>query len=479
MKTVLLKNSLIAAFALSSGLMIAQSGRMSVDQAIKKVDAEVIKSQMSVKELVRPVSLPVQKSVTAVPQAGYQLPEETNFVSFYMPVNDESHPLHPFRENGIYYTLPANITVTYVDASANEPDEYNWTIPGGNPATTTDQDAEVVYGTAGTYLAPTLTVKNGDGETSFTVAAAFDPTSSDPDYTRVDHKRVKVGGTVDIWNHSVIGNDDYFVYYYGDEERNSYLFGSNKGDESIIAAGEVFFVAQKSTLKAVSVYVANNPSASDMNHKVKVEILPVNFAPDGESFEWGTPLTTQEFAIKDMIAEAGPETGYRVGLGYITLDNPVEVEGNFYVRFSNWPNAVGDNFGFLLDTQGTGVSFMTAMSNGGEYFEYFRPNAVFGDAGDLNITFMIGATITYGGGNSIELVSGSKTVNRAYFVGNDLMLNYQDAQQVVVYNMVGQPVYQANLEGKGEIQVPFTGNGAYIVKFIGVSGNVETVKILK
>lgn len=62
----------------------------------------------------------------------------------------------------------APLTVQYTDLSANNPTGWNWSFPGGNPASSTDQNPTVTYNMAGTFSA-TLEVSSPAGTDSYTL----------------------------------------------------------------------------------------------------------------------------------------------------------------------------------------------------------------------------------------------------------------------------------------------------------------------
>lgn len=64
-------------------------------------------------------------------------------------------------------TLCAGSTVTYTDLSTNTPTAWNWSFPGGTPATSVAQNPVITYSTAGVYNA-TLVASNSSGSNSFT-----------------------------------------------------------------------------------------------------------------------------------------------------------------------------------------------------------------------------------------------------------------------------------------------------------------------
>lgn len=62
----------------------------------------------------------------------------------------------------------APLTVNFFDQSSNNPTSWNWTFPGGTPATSTIQNPTVVYNAKGTYNV-TLTASNAAGSNTVTI----------------------------------------------------------------------------------------------------------------------------------------------------------------------------------------------------------------------------------------------------------------------------------------------------------------------
>ncbi|WP_206082056.1 PKD domain-containing protein [Maribellus sediminis] len=65
-------------------------------------------------------------------------------------------------------TVDQGETVSFTDASSNNPTSWSWTFEGGTPATSTAQNPTVTYSTAGRYNV-TLTAGNADGSDTKTV----------------------------------------------------------------------------------------------------------------------------------------------------------------------------------------------------------------------------------------------------------------------------------------------------------------------
>lgn len=64
-------------------------------------------------------------------------------------------------------TIEEGQSVTYTDGSSQSPTSWNWTFAGGTPATSTNQNPQVTYSTAGVY-AVTLQATNANGSHSVT-----------------------------------------------------------------------------------------------------------------------------------------------------------------------------------------------------------------------------------------------------------------------------------------------------------------------
>lgn len=56
-------------------------------------------------------------------------------------------------------------TVAYTDTSTGTPTQWSWTLPGGTPATSVDQNPSVIYNTTGTYSVTLEASKTGSSDT--------------------------------------------------------------------------------------------------------------------------------------------------------------------------------------------------------------------------------------------------------------------------------------------------------------------------
>ncbi len=83
----------------------------------------------------------------------------------YITVNNCT-PVAAFNSSST--TVCEGQSISFFDASTNTPTSWNWTFPGGTPASSTAQNPLVTYNTAGTY-AVTLTVSNAYGNDTKTM----------------------------------------------------------------------------------------------------------------------------------------------------------------------------------------------------------------------------------------------------------------------------------------------------------------------
>ncbi len=92
--------------------------------------------------------------------------EDTEIKTDYISVSRiETPPLAAF--SGSETDIEAGEDLSFTDESTNAPTSWAWEFPGGDPATSSEQNPSVTYPNAGTYSV-TLTVTNEDGENTET-----------------------------------------------------------------------------------------------------------------------------------------------------------------------------------------------------------------------------------------------------------------------------------------------------------------------
>ena len=86
---------------------------------------------------------------------------DTKVVEGYIEVNDPAvKPVAYFSANPT--SVSTGGTVTFTDLSSNTPTSWSWSFQGGSPSTSTEQNPQVTYSTAGSYIVA-LTVTNDAG----------------------------------------------------------------------------------------------------------------------------------------------------------------------------------------------------------------------------------------------------------------------------------------------------------------------------
>ncbi|HKI89252.1 MAG TPA: C1 family peptidase, partial [Draconibacterium sp.] len=115
---------------------------------------------------------------------------------YCIPLGPVSAPVADFNADNT--TITEGGSVTYSDASTNNPTSWLWSFEGGNPATSTAQNPTVSYPAAGDYMV-TLTVTNSIGEDTKTVDNYITvnplPTPPVADFS-ADQTQITEGGSV-------------------------------------------------------------------------------------------------------------------------------------------------------------------------------------------------------------------------------------------------------------------------------------------
>ena len=354
---------------------------------------------------------------------------------------------------------------------------YSWSIPGGTPATSTLQDIDVVYETAGRYNFPTMTV---DGNT-----AGFERPGN-----------VKVGGKAEISHINMYElGDTYSPSYYTFNNNAGWVSGSNiEGFEKF---GNVYTLKEEGALlEAVSVYIAANPTAADPNNEVTVNVYAIGNSIDAEL------LGSSSLKISEMIAGASDITGIIggsqsnptefMGLAYFEFDEPIELPDFFFITVENIGHDVagGDKFVILMDTKApvpTGYedylygwnSFFFAETNQGTFAWMYYQQVFANTPGVDNATFYICPVINFAGGEGSGISKTKVPTSTVVSTPNSFELTYNAGfNSVEVYNLAGQVVAKQQLSKSGIDTLPVNLNkGIYMVKFIGAT--TETVKVVR
>lgn len=201
--------------------------------------------------------------------------------------------------------VPAGKPLTFTDASTGHPDTWAWTFEGTDIATSDEQNPTVTYTTEGQYGLD-LTVSNAAG--------------SDRDFLV---NAIKAGGACDIWNIEPEENSDLVqitMGWYGNYAGSNWL--------GMTAFAEKFHApSAEASIDKVTVYFANTV-AENKNAKITAAICKADAQGNPGDALAETSLKVSELACDKQ--EVVPTD--------FLFAQPVEVEGDFFVQLSGFPN---------------------------------------------------------------------------------------------------------------------------------------------
>lgn len=386
---------------------------------------------------------------------------------------------HKSINEGAFLWAPIRETVLYKDMSANNPTSWLWNVPGAETTELTSQDAKVVYGKAGVYDMPTLTVETANGTSSFTPANEMTSAGG--------NQKIKVGGigeitAADMREHGVtytLGTREY--------DEGGYLGGTNSLD--IVGWGNLYMVAQDECyLDGVNVYLYKKPTMFEEGATIKMQVWWPTITQNSITLT-SYPIEGSYILMDEFKADG--EDGawaltYDGAVANVTFSEPLDLYGKpyFFISiegFSNDPDT--EDFILLSDITGKELSEVEnanllahnsfARLNGEN--DYYRPISSYnGGTGSFMICPMIRS---YAEDTSVKSIQGSKrgefSVTRS---GDNLKVFADDSVVVTLYDLSGKEVIKSNIEnGSANIEMSSLEAGIYIAS----DGRGNTVKIVK
>ncbi len=446
---------------------------------ISAKDYSVTKLQSQPKE----ENAKVPMSTYATNDANYAMPEVLANLGTHSVENKPVCNMlarHKEINDGAFLWAPLGTDVVYRDQSTGSPTAWNWSVPGGDNATLTTQNAAVKYNKAGLYDMPTLTVTTANGSSSFTPAMTMT--------NEKDNEKVKTGGvaeitTIDMRVHGTAFGTTYYpenatyslgAMTYGEGE--GFLGGSNA--KNIKGWGNLFMVGQDDTyLDGINVYFYRKPTKYKEDARLTVQVwLPT--ITDSYMILTAMPLNGAYLKYTDIKSDG--ENGawaltYDGAVANITLDEPIDLYGKpyFFISiegFSNDPSS--DDLCLLTDLKGKKMNEVEqsnllshnsfARQEGDS--DYMRPVASYGGG---NATFAICPVIRSG---ISEAGVENVTINKAdefsvSVVGKTININTAIAGEVYVYDLSGKVVASESVvEGETSIDLNNVADGIYVVK---------------
>lgn len=198
--------------------------------------------------------------------------------------------------------LPLQVPVTFNGISASEAEEWEWVFEGTDTPSSTDQNPTVTYTQAGRYSL-SLSASNQAGASKVVI-----------------ENGIVAGGAADIWNLEVVESQDLdkiSLGWYGNYAGSNWL--------GMEAFAEKFHApAAQASIDKVGVYFCADITYSKPNAQITAAIYNANNEglPNEELTK--TSLKVSELSKNDLTV--------------FEFEAPVEIEGDFFVVLSGFPN---------------------------------------------------------------------------------------------------------------------------------------------
>ena len=239
-------------------------------------------------------------------------------VSGEAPVAAVGLPDGAYLSPWVMMFVPANVPLTFKDASTGNPSQWSWTINGANPSTSNEQNPTVTYTAEGTYGIK-LEVANDLGSNVFeTIDSA-----------------IQAGGEQEVWNIAPEETTDLMMMemgWYGNYAGTNWL-GMGEFAEHYDAP------IVDATISQVNIYFGKvTATSTDADITVKI-------ATEGSAGMPGEILGSTSVKAGDLAFD--PST---VNATEFVFDTPVEVKAGtaFFVEVGPFPNSNGDDIAILL-----------------------------------------------------------------------------------------------------------------------------------
>lgn len=445
-----MKKQVLLLWALTGAAMLpayAQTGYETRPVVLEPKNAPVAKRQTAAAaEYAYPVGLRNLGMISSDDNAC------CSFLSFNTAINGDA-----------YMWAPMNETVTYVDNSSVSAVDYHWYLPGADATELETQDADATYNTPGIYDFPTMTVKDGAGQS----------------YEYTAPGKLKVGGKGEICTSNMLKlgtdiNDPATTAVIAERpfRDGGWLGGTNSMD--LVGYGNLFMIAHPdASITGVRAYLPEVP----MHEPGDTLIMQIWYPLTGESSIqlMGLPL---EAVILPM-DEIKPTTDTRlknVAVAEFNLTTPLKIADKpfFFVTIEGFGHDPSkQNARLLIDIKPVQMDEATAgnllahnsFCRREGFDDYLQPINYFG--AQLGESFMICPVLDTHTpeGSGVGSVQALKP-GRAAYEGGVLSLSSEGAERAVVYNVGGERVVETSLDGgQAEVQARLA-KGVYLVRFM-------------
>ena len=443
------KNVLLWALA---GMAVFQA------QAQKEYETRVIVSE--------PESAPVTKRASAAASGaeyGYpvglrnlgMISQDDNACCNYLSFNKTIN-------RGAYMWAPMGEIVSYIDYSTVAATDYHWYIPGGDVTELETQDADAEYNTSGIYPFPTMTVKDGAGQS----------------YTYTAPGQLKVGGQGEICTSNMLQigtdvTDPATTYVIGQREfrDGGWLGGTNALD--VAGCGNLFMIAHPdASITSVRAYLPEVPKYEEGDQLLMQIWYPMQ--SETSITLNGLPLEAVRLDMGD-IKETTDTKLKKAAVAEFNLTTPLKISDKpfFFVTIEGFGHDPSkQTFRLLIDTKGVEMDEVSAGNflahnsycRRDGYKEYLQPINYFGAMPGESFLICPVLTTHTEEGTGVQAVEALRPAHARY-AGGVLSLSSEGAERAVVYNVAGAHVVETNLNGgQADVQVRLN-KGIYLVRF--------------
>ena len=353
--------------------------------------------------------------------------------------------------------------VSYIDYSTVAATDYHWYIPGGDVTEMETQDADAEYNTPGVYPFPTMTVKDGAGQS----------------YTYTAPGQLKVGGQGEICTSNMLQigtdiTDPATTYVIGQRELNGggWLGGTNA--LNLVGYGNLFMIAHPdASITSVRAYLPEVPK-----HEEGARLLMQIWYPSlggTEAHLAGLPLEAVYLDMDD-IKETTDTKLKKAAVAEFNLTTPLKISDKpfFFVTIEGFGHDPSkQTFRLLIDIKGVEMDEATAGNllahnsycriEGND--EYLQPINYFGAMPGESFLICPVLTTHTEEGDGVQAVEALRPAQARYADGV-LSLSSEGAERAVVYNVAGAHVVETDLNGgQADVQVRLN-KGIYLVRFL-------------
>ena len=363
-------------------------------------------------------------------------------VSAEAPVAHVGLPVGAYLSPWVMMFVPVNVPLTFMDASTGNPTSWTWTFDGTDVTTSHEQNPTVSYLIEGTY--------------GLKLEVANDMGSSVDEYANY---AIQAGGEQEIWNIAPEENADLEMIemgWYGNYGGTNWL-GMPEFAEHFQAP------LAPAQIDSVAVYFAKTTCVTT-DADITVKIVAAD--------EQGMPA--QVLAQSTLKASELKYDEQNVVETIWHFDQPVKVDGEFFVTIGGFPNNDGDDIAMLVHRRGEGqkcTAWQYVLDDDGAW-GYLETGQWYENVDDP-MSFAISPILDY---EVTDLTALPNTVaDRDRLVNvNGGMIELQGAEAVYVYDLNGRLV----LTARADASLNSLPSGAYIVR-AQAGDRVQTIKVIK